>query len=615
MKRVTVYFAILLVLMVLSAPAPAGPIFHDTRSTKEASGSWALTGSLNTARISAMAVTLQSGKVLVAGGFNNPNSFSSAELWDPSTGNWTLTGSMHAARSNATLTLLQNGKALVAGGLTNTGATAASELYDPSTGTWHTTGSMHDARYQHTATLLQDGHVLVTGGDGTNNGQSLQTAELYNPSTGRWTSAAMMHTARESHTASLLANGDVLVTGGDAQFLTGTQGSTELYNPATNRWTLEGNMTSSRFFHVQTTLADGSAIVAGGAYGVPFAYNPFPSTDRFDPATGIWSPIGDMQVVQNALPKESGRTFFTATPLGNGMILAAGGSGIGTTLDQFVVFSSAELFDPSTGAWTLTSDLNVGRTEHTAVELSDGRAMVISGATLNSATATVEIFTPSADTSQRPRRFVGVPAMRRASTSSFRMMPSFGTNSVGMSAARRDSFVGRGRWKVTGSMNFAREGEPAVLLQDGRVLVEGCTSPFTTGGNSAEIFDPVTNKWTITGSMNFPRCRQAAQLLPDGRVLVVGGDGGQADNDLPSAEIFDPSTSVWSLAGIMNSARTLSAMLPLPGGKLLVPGGGAQGTIPRDSADVYDPSTGTFTSTPSMNMSRYAFASTMLADG
>jgi len=164
-------------------------------------------------------------------------------------------------------------------------------------------------------------------------------------------------------------------------------------------------------------------------------------------------------------------------------------------------------------------------------------------------------------------------------------------------------------------MNFAREGEPAVLLQDGRVLVEGCTSPFTTGGTSAELFDPESGGWTLTGSMNVPRCRQSAQRLPDGRVLVVGGDGGAIDSDWPTAEIFDPSTGVWTMAKIMNSARTMSAMLPLPGGKFLIPAGAAQGTIPRDSADIYDPSTGTFASTPSMNVSRYAFASTMLADG
>jgi hypothetical protein len=319
---------------------------------------------------------------------------------------------------------------------------------------------------------------------------------------------------------------------------------------------------------------------------------------------GTWSPIGDMQVVPNATPKESGRTFFTSTLLGNGMILAAGGIGTGTNPNQSEVFSTAELFDPATATWSLTADMHKARAEDAAVELPDGRAMVISGGTFGPATATVEIFTPSSTALRAPRGFVVAATMRRRS-----VLP------VRMQALRGRSFVGRGKWTPTGSMKFAREGEPAVLLQDGRVLVEGCTSPFTTGGTSAELFDPATGKWALTGSMNVSRCRQSAQLLPDGRVLVVGGDGGALDSDWPTAEVFDPSAGTWKMAGFMNSARTLSAMLPMPGGKFLIPGGGAQGTIPRDSADIYDSSTGTFTSTPSMNVSRYAFASAALADG
>src|SRR5262249_32209510 len=82
---------------------------------------------------------LQSGKVLVAGGITpaGPSSvtyLSSAELYDPATGMWTVTGSLTTARSSHTATVLQSGKVLVAGGFNvSNGALSSAELYNPDT--------------------------------------------------------------------------------------------------------------------------------------------------------------------------------------------------------------------------------------------------------------------------------------------------------------------------------------------------------------------------------------------------------------------------------------------------------------------------------------------------
>jgi hypothetical protein len=107
---------------------------------------------------------LSNGTVLVTGGFGNSENLASAELYDPASGTWATTGSLNTARYLHTATLLPNGKVLVAGGAHSFSSLARTELYNPVNGTWTTIGSLNTARYGHTATLLSNGELLVAGG-------------------------------------------------------------------------------------------------------------------------------------------------------------------------------------------------------------------------------------------------------------------------------------------------------------------------------------------------------------------------------------------------------------------------------------------------------------------
>jgi hypothetical protein len=85
--------------------------------------------------------------VLVAGGINSLNALDSAELYDPASGTWTLTGNLNTARVAHTATLLSNGMVLVAGGFDTAGnGLDSAELYNPASGTWTVTGSLNTAR-------------------------------------------------------------------------------------------------------------------------------------------------------------------------------------------------------------------------------------------------------------------------------------------------------------------------------------------------------------------------------------------------------------------------------------------------------------------------------------
>ena len=273
-----------------------------------ASGTWRVTGSLNTGCAQHTATLLQNGKVLVAGGDSITNVSASAELYDPASETWTATGSLKTARFGQTATLLRNGMVLVAGGLESNGitASASAELYDPASGTWTATGSLNTARWSHTATLLQNGKVLVAGGYDTNGISA--SAELYDSTSGTWTATGSLNTARAQHTATLLQSGKVLVAGGNAI----DPASAELYDPASGTWTVSGSLKTARYLHTATVLQDGKVLVAGGFLGAALANaelwtrSPLEPTARIKKATfsQLKSPVPKQKITAAENQKE-----------------------------------------------------------------------------------------------------------------------------------------------------------------------------------------------------------------------------------------------------------------------------------------------------------------------
>jgi hypothetical protein len=163
---------------------------------------------------------LQSGLVVIAGGFDGANLPAAAELYDPVSGVFEGIGaSLNVPRFAATATLLNNGQVLVAGGSTCAlpGCPSnAAEIYDPIGNTFTAvTGGMTAARFDHTATLTTNGQVYIAGGFSSCSSSCAGTAstEVFNPAAGAFTSAPSVANALAGQTATLVANGNVLLVG------------------------------------------------------------------------------------------------------------------------------------------------------------------------------------------------------------------------------------------------------------------------------------------------------------------------------------------------------------------------------------------------------------------
>lgn len=282
----------------------------------------------------------------------------------------------------------------------------------------------------------------------------------------------------------------------------------------------------------------------------------FPDPELFDPETGTWSVTGNLQA-----PRFVGHT---ATLLTDGKVLVAAGAG---WFDN-IPLNSAWLYDPATGKWSATGNLITTRRLHTATLLPDGKVLVAGGFTGLTGTvflSSAELYDPST-----------------------------------------------GSWSETGKLNTHRYGHTATLLQNGKVLVAGGDSPFDTGVlDSVELYDPTTGTWSETGKLNQHRYGPTATLLQTGKILVAGGvDNATLSDEYPlisSAELYDPDTETWKTTGSLNTRRAGDPATLLHSGKVLVAG--------RYTAELYDPETGTWSLTARLNAPRSSHTVTLLPDG
>src|SRR5215813_7003106 len=341
------------------------------------------------------------------------------------------------------------------------------------TGAWTPTGSMTVQRRDHTATLLTNGKVLINRGTGG-------SAELYDPVTGTFspTGPSLGGGFAPGSTATRLQDGRVLIVGGSPA---------EIDNPPTGTFSPAGNLNVARVAHTATLLRDGKVLIAGGsdiAGGQHLAV-----VELYDPVTGTFTLTGHLN---------AGRFSHSATLLQDGRVLIAGGEQI-TSPGFAISLSSAELYDPATGAFSPTGNLTQprgGLSFTQAPLLNNGKVLIVGGETIQAA----EIFDPATGTFSR-----------------------------------------------TGNMSIARSALSATVLSSGQVLVAGGVITLPGGGpgttNLVEIYDPVSGAFRPAAFMIQARQQHTATLLPNGQVLVTGGFDFGAGSDLSSAELFSAPTN------------------------------------------------------------------------
>lgn len=263
--------------LVLALLTPAASV--------SAESSWTRIGDLPTATQDGMLIALPDGRALEAGGVRNLRTFpppkepslATALVFDPRSSGWKRVADMPEGHSNGAAVLLQSGEVLVIGGYADTvdTTTASTAIFDPKTSTWRNAAPMKQARAEMTATPLADGRVLVAGGivhetlstspipqPGSAPIVTLTTtAELFDPAAGTWAPAAALPAPRADQVSSLLPDGRVLLVGG-------TDGTNQVstvieYDPVRNAWIKLPPLSKAIGRAAVVNLADGRPLVVG----------------------------------------------------------------------------------------------------------------------------------------------------------------------------------------------------------------------------------------------------------------------------------------------------------------------------------------------------------------
>ena len=353
------------------------------------------------------------------------------------------TGSLAQAHSFHGALLLPNGKVLIGG----------EELYDPETCTFTTVGNVpllsNSSSTPLLTILLGDGRVLIVG---VAPNTLKNSTTLFDPATKTLTPSGSSVTGQSGGWATLLHNGKVLVAGG---YIDGPNeprriANPEVYDPSTGTFTATGAFATTGSTFYVTGGPDVSAVALLSDGRVLFAGEP--RSELYDPATGGFRLTGPMATPCFGGPQPSYIFGRTATLLRSGKVLLTGGEH-----EDCGRFAEAELYDPATGAFTLTGKMTRQRDNHSATLLSDGTVLLAGG--------------ESTSCSGQGCSFSGTT-----------------TNVESYDPAT-------GIFSAVGEMTASRAGQTSTLLKDGTVLITGGygfagRGIYLGAGKTAEVYVP-----------------------------------------------------------------------------------------------------------------------------
>lgn len=164
----------------------------------------------NTAHADFDSVQVASGDIYIVGGIGSGGG--SIERFSVSSGLFESVGILNHPRCAIRIIELNSGKILVTGGYDGHSTLSFAEVFDPATGLTHNVASMNQKRDSHVLYKMNDGKILVIAGADV--GISTNSIEVFDPINETFQSYRDMDLVKDSHTVNLMDDGSMVVVGG-----------------------------------------------------------------------------------------------------------------------------------------------------------------------------------------------------------------------------------------------------------------------------------------------------------------------------------------------------------------------------------------------------------------
>lgn len=126
-------------------------------------------------------------------------------------------------------------------------------------------------------------------------------------------------------------------------------------------------------------------------------------------------------------------------------------------------------------------------------------------------------------------------------------------------------------WRTASELTASRDEPQGVTLSDGRILVVGGWNQGQALA-SAEVWNPETERWSPAGELSLPRSGFTLTALPGGGAAVSGGIAGDSHEETRAVELLDPMRGTWSPGPALSRPRAGHRLVKVGEGTFLVVG-------------------------------------------
>jgi N-acetylneuraminic acid mutarotase len=244
------------------------------------------------------------------------------------------------------------------------------EKYDIQRGKWEIAGQLSSNRTKFSSLPLPNSNILVLGGK--QDGSRIATCEEFCVKDCMSKPSEITLTTAKSGFGALIVYDDIFICGGnDGHSILKTF---ESYNLKTKKWTSLPSLKYKRD-ELATAIGPDQKFYAIGGFGGP-NNTCLSSVERYDPQTGIWEPLANLNVPRRAL---------AAVCLPDG-IYAVGG------FDGENYLSTVERYDDVNNEWVFISSMNYPRCTLSAVSSGDCHNIYVFGGFDNGPLNSVERY-------------------------------------------------------------------------------------------------------------------------------------------------------------------------------------------------------------------------------